>query len=500
MYGIARQHWSVYLTAIFFSIALSVWASVGNEVINPDAICYLQSAQSMPQGLRFASQLCDQAKWPFYSALIFSFARVTHFSYLHSAEMLDGIFSLISVVTFISIVRRLNGSIRTMWFAALTILLAHEFNSIREYIVRDHGFFAFYLVSVFLLLRFFEKTNLTNALSWSASLIVATLFRIEGLIFLCLLPFVALLQGSTFSQRIKSFLKLNVLSLIGLAIFVMWVVMHPKQSLDHVGRVEEIRFQLAHGYSVAADNFMTKTHVIAQQVMSQYSKHDAAIVFFFAIIGLYLWNVLQNISLIYAALTVYAWSRKLLRVEKPVRWVLWSYIAVNIAITAIFLVENMFLSKRYLIALSLMFMLWVPFALEDLYRQWQQRKWPFVIAMLLIMIWSVGGIFNLGYSKNYLRLAGEWLQTNVTQQETIYSNDYQVMYYSQHFGNDIFAKAHEYSDEHAMSEQNLKQFNYVVLRMNRNDNMTVITKDFGEPVRTFKNKRGDEVAIYKVHQ
>ncbi len=138
--------------------------------------------------------LCDQSKWPFYSVLIYAIARLTHFSYLNSAFLLNGFFTLISVLTFINLVNQLSKNQRVVWLAAAVILLAQEFNAVRTDIVRDHGFWAFYLLSVLFLLKYFRQSELNFfswpfSFGWAICLIVATLFRVEGVIFLILMPF-----------------------------------------------------------------------------------------------------------------------------------------------------------------------------------------------------------------------------------------------------------------------------------------------------------------------
>src|SRR5262249_12863607 len=163
---------------------------------------------------------------------------------------------------------------------------------------------------------------------------------------------------------------------------------------------------------------------------------DASLVFMMSIIMWYLVRVLTNLSLIYSVLVAYAIRRRLLRLSKSARLILLSYIVTNVLITSLFLAQHLFLSKRYLIALSLVLMLWVPFALDKLIQAWQSKEapaWlmPFVLSLLLIT--SLGGIFDFGYSKAYMRRAGDWLAENVPPTATLYSNDYQIMYYSQHF-------------------------------------------------------------------
>lgn len=491
MHGITRQHGTIYFTGIMISILLSCWAGIREVVINPDAICYLQSAQSMSMGISYAAHLCDQAHWPFYSAFIYLVATFTKISYTTSAYLLDGLFSLISVVSFVGIIQCLKGNTRTLWLAAAVILLAHEFNAVREYIVRDHGFWAFYLSSLLLLLNFFRTRLWVYAIAWSVSLIIATLFRIEGIIFLLALPFATVFLSS---QRLQAFCKLNAVTFVGI---ILLAAMLPHQNADHLGRLGELKFQLLHGVNTITQNFHARADILSQQLLNQYSAHDASLILLLVLAAWYLTNIIGNLSLIYAVLVVYAWCKKSMPLEKSSRIVLWSYIAVNVLITAAFLAENMFLSKRYLLALSLTLMVWVPFALNYLCQQ--SRKWPFMLAVFFMVIYSLGGIFDFGYSKKYIHDAGQWLSANTTKTNSIYSNDYQVMYYSQHFGNEIFAKASELSK--STLNDKWHQYDFLALRLNKNDVAIngVKLSEFGSPIIVFSNKRGDKVNIYKVH-
>jgi hypothetical protein len=207
--------------------------------------------------------------------------------------------------------------------------------------------------------------------------------------------------------------------------------------------------------------------------------------------------VASNLSYIYSILVVYAWARKKL-ISSPV---LWTYVLTNVLITSIFLIENMFLSKRYLIALVLTLMIWVPFALEDLLKQWKERRWPFALAIFLVLASGIGGIFHFGPSKFYIRQAGEWLATNMPEKASLYSNDYQVMYYSHQFGNQIFQLSPQYMNLQTIANQRWKQYDFVAIRFNKNDiekNAAFINEMKLTPVQVFSNKRGDQVSIYQI--
>ncbi len=497
MYGVMRYPRAVYFIAALFSILLSIWAAAKTTLINPDGICYLQSAATMPLGLSAATHLCSQAIWPFYSILLFGFVSMTKLSYPMAAFILNGFFTLISVLTFIAIVRSLTTSTRIVWLAALVVLLAHEFNSVRDNIIRDHGFWAFYLLSLFFFLQYFRQKQWHFALLWNVTLVIATLFRIEGAVFLLALPFAAWFEiKSTWLQRLRRFLRLNTITIFLGIVLLGWAMVHPQQQL---GRLNEIQFQLLHGVSALAATFNATAQALAHSVLSVYSARDAHLILTLMLVSWYTVSVSTNLSLIYTVLVVYAWWKKLARLDTAANITLWSYVVVNVFITAAFLVSHMFLSKRYLMALSLVLMLWVPFALDNLIQQWRVRKWPLILAAIFIVISAWGGIVGFGYSKQYIRQAADWLVVNAPPHAKIYSNDYQLLYHSNRFGNTIFIKGPEFADLAVIKKGKWRHYDYLALRFNKKTKDSSITKEISlVPVKIFMNTRGDEVVIYKV--
>jgi len=483
MLAVMRQRGIIYFTAALFSILLSVWAALKTSVINPDAICYLYSARAMEHGLMLATHLCDQAKWPFYSMLIFGVTKLTSLSLTASAYCLDGFFSLISVMAFIAIVNSFTHRTRIIILAAIVILLAHEFNNLRVDIIRDHGFWAFYLLSLFFALRYFMTQKGCYALLWSTSLIVATLFRIEGILFLLLFPLAAFLGTR---QRLKTFLQLNILTLFGGSILLIGLWLHPQQAL---GRLTEIPY----GAIAWIHSFQRISEALVQNVLSVYAVHDALYVAIGMMSVWYLLSVISNVSFIYAVLVLYAWWKKIAGFSRETYLVLWTYIAINVLITSVFLVENLFLSARYLVALSLVLMLWVPFSLDYL------RKWPLWLAGILVIVYGLGGIFDFGHSKKYIRESGDWLATHAAAQQKIYSNDYQLLYYSNHFGDAIFTTGRAYENINVIAQGKWRQYDYIALRLSENEwkKNAIVQEIHLTPVAVFQNDRGDQVRIYQ---
>lgn len=499
-----KENTAIYFFSIFASLLLSLWLCHREAVINRDAICYLLSAQTMGQGgLKAAMHLCGQASWPFYSSLIYLFTKLSHFSYTATAFGLDACLTSLSVLGFLLIVKELGANQRILWFAALTILLSHQFNSIREYIIRDHGFWAFYLLSVLFLLRFYRSPDWKKAAAFSMSLSIATLFRIEGAIFLLALPFsVFFYTAIPFFLRCKLFLMLNTLLFIIVFSLAFFFFLHPQETLASFGRLSEIPLQLHQGIQLIFERYAACKTAIVQHVLTSDSARDANLIFILIFIAWYVLSLIENVSWIYAALIVYAWQQKKTSFQPAAKLVLVSYLLINFLITFGFLAERLFLSKRYLIAFSLILMLFVPFALETLWREGLRSKQRllFFLAIAMIGFSSLGGLFNFGYSKSYIHEAGNWLAIHVPANASLYANDYQLMYYSAHFGNQIFSRSRTYHAQDVIAGEKWKQYDYLAFRIHKGEVdhlLSSLAQMKLTPLQTFSNQHGDRIVIYK---
>jgi hypothetical protein len=285
--------------------------------------------------------------------------------------------------------------------------------------------------------------------------------------------------------------------LLAIVLGIILIAQPPKS----LGRLDELTWQHA---VLFASVFQEKAARLATTILSIHAAGEAKDVLFFTLVVWYCYSVIMNLTVLYSVLVIYAWCKKCLITDKSNRMVLWSYVIVNIFITGLFLAENMFLSKRYLLALSLMLMLWVPFALESLIVQWRHKKVLLGLLFILMIASSLSGVFNFGYSKQYIRDAGEWVYQNVPKDANVYVNDLQVMYYTHHFGDQIFSKGREFIAQRVEKGDKWLKYNYIVLRLNKKGQGTKeAVAQLGEMkltlVRVFSNKRGDEVRIYRTY-
>lgn len=273
----------------------------------------------------------------------------------------------------------------------------------------------------------------------------------------------------------------------------MWLGLHPAQSLAQFGRLIEVMQQVTHGVGLLVTQYQTLKLNLLKHVLNAESAQNAGVMLNLMLVFMYVLNVIDNLSWLYSALAVYAMTQvvKLRQFSIP-----FAYLIINVAITFIFLLERLFLSKRYLIALSLTCMLWVPFALADWYAQRANKKYRYALylAALLMLASLIGNLVDFGTSKRYLREAGDWLAANTKEQAVIYTNDLQLMYYSKHFGANIFSAYQQYHNQ-PLQAANVKQYDYVALRVFQDE---IPSFSFSKPpLKVFHNKSGDQVVIYQ---
>lgn len=491
--GLSKQ--SIYIFAGCLSLILSFYIHFRESVINPDAICYLLSAAEAGHGVKAVMQTCGQAMWPFYSLLIFYFAKLSFLSYHTSAFILDATFTLISVLTFIKITDELGGNKIVLSFAACVILLHHDFNSVRQYIVRDHGFWAFYLLSMFLLLRFTAKKTWATAIAFGIALSIAALFRIEGAIFLLLLPWFMLIK-----KEWRGFLMLQSVPIFLLMGLLLWLLSHPQPA--YWGRLPELWQQIHHGFALIVERFHAAKLGMAEHVLTYDSAKDAGSLLIMLLVVWYVMLIVTSLSLAFTVVIGYGIYARIIRLSSRGKFVLFAYLLCNFVITVAFFLEHFFLSKRYLLAFTLTMLLCAPFVLAELYthRHVQKAKTLLSLFAFLILISALGGIFDFGYSKSYIHEAGDWLNNHVPKNARLYANDIQLMYYSQHFDKGIFA-AERSNGNLTVLNTAWQQYDYLALRLDKhsaNTAETILKQIPKTKVSQFSNKRGDTVVIYSV--
>jgi len=488
--------------AVLVSLALSVWSVYRDPVINNDGILYLSAAAAFLAGdWRGAFALYP---WPFYSWLIALTHLGTGFAFEHCAHLLNALFQAATVWAFITVVKELGADRRVMAAAALVILLHPGLNEYRPFVVRDFGYWAFYLLALLWLLRFFKRPSTGSALAWGGVMVAATLFRIEGLVILVLLPLALLFQRDVaFPTRLGRLGTAQLVTLAVLAVLLGWVLLG--HSIE-TSRLTEPAQWLQQFWRQLAGGFQQKASALSQAILNKYSMGYAVAGVLAVLVVILVTKLVVALSPLYALLALHAWRGRLVPTLAENGRVLGWLVLLQTTMVAGFLANHFFVTGRYPMALALTIMLLAPFSLVALYDGWREnqgawrrRRWLFPAVCAVLLWMAVDGLYSFGASKTYLRDAGLWLEERTPPEARLHSNSKPLTFYAGKRERN-WARGFNW-DETAQLVQDgsWRSYDYLAIAIDRKhpERLEVLQAALGrEPVARFVNNRGDQALIF----
>lgn len=467
------------------------------QPINLDGILYVTTAKVfLSEGFKSAMAVYP---WPFYPVLFATISKITHLPLESSALLLNATLTSLLVAAFVYLIKEIGGS-RTEQILGLAVILLYPFlNHVRHYVIRDFGYYAFLLCSFIFFVRYLRELSWRSALSWSVSLIFATLFRIEGAIVLMFVPLIILLKPELgFVAKLNAFLKLSTLNIIIVLMLAVYVLV--KSDYSSLGRINDLMLYMHNGFIYALNNLAEKQTVIAHQVMNPQLGESSRMFILGGLTAIFINNLFGVLGLLYVFLIIYTFVKKRVPQDSDFRLSFYAYFIVIFATLSVFLLQQFFIANRYLEPLCLLLILVVPFGLSEICAN--KKTWLFKGTCFLFLILAADSFAHLGPSKTYIVQAGDWIRQNTTQQEHIFNNDLEVAYYtgrlSTHYLKDFDGQG---SLTESLKKLDLKNYDYLVIRINHSGySQQQIALDIlkMEPVKKFKNHRGDRVLIFKV--
>jgi hypothetical protein len=487
----------VRIYAALGSLVLSAWCVFLDNVVNSDGVLYLRAAELLARGEWHAALLLY--KWPFYAVLIALVHQLSGLSFEYAAYLLNAALTALTVVMFISLVREAGGDGKVVIFAAAVILLYPALNRYRSFVIRDTGYLAFYLASLLLFVKDMKDPKWTRTLSWIATMAVAALFRIEAVVLLVALPFFHLWRQTTrVSARfvlIGAFIGGAFIALSALAWWLAGTLAMPGPG----GLIGAWASMLHVAWQSVSTLAGAKIDLIAGAFGDRYAWEFAYAVFAAALALLLVKAVLATLSPLYAVLTGHAVYRRLIFPVQSVKGLWLWLIVVHLVMLATILFVYGFLTGRFPLALSLTFMLAVPFSVVALYDGWRQgRRWLFVLVCTLALL-STLGVLSSPTSKGHIRQAGLWLRDHTPAATKLFSNDPVLLYYSGKSGSQPHAR-YAWDDTLALVKSDARfQYDYLALRIKRThlaDQAMLVQSLAREPVATFANAKGEKILVF----
>ena len=430
------------LGLIIVAIAMTITAQVQyiqHGWINPDSVLYLEAAKLLAIGELKAS--FNVFPWPLYSLCIAGVHKLSGLNIRHSAQLLSVIFFGISTASFVKIITLAGGKQRQIVAGGLVLLSAQYLvGGALEMLMRDQGFWAFFLLSLVFFINYYKKNVFADAFFWQICIIIAVLFRIEAITFLLLLPVIILFnKKSLFSTRLINLIKCNLINIalcIGIVVFLLF---NPEISTNFLGRLNEV-------FNVDIINqlfhlFIQKSRIMSSQVLGDYLEEFAVPGLILTFIYVMFLKAISATGFINVVLAVFAIKAKPSLFDNQAYKALCAAAFIATVNMALIITKVFVLSGRYVLALSFILMVFAAFYLAYLFKYLdddylkinnitRKKKW---LVMALLMLMTLGIIKNIlpkhnGY--NYMQNAVSWVKNDNVDNKPIFYDDTRARYYA----------------------------------------------------------------------
>ena len=418
------------LTAIGVLIAMQI-NYIQHGWINNDSVLYFEAARLFALGEW--QQGFQLFPWPLYSGLIALVHSISGFSLHFSAQILNVLFFGIATLSFLKLIRHCGGDNTTLLCGALLLFSSQYIvGDALQMLLRDQGFWAFFLTGLVFFVRFYRSLSWTDAVIWQLAMITAMLFRVEGITYLAVLPLAILWRpDTTLQNRGIALIKAHGINIAIMLAVAAYIGLNGL-SVQHLGRLKEIF--TPNLYQELTALFNTQSEIMATQVLGGFLDEFAAEGLILTFIFVMISKAISTTGWIAIGLATYTFKLRQRLLDRNA----WRILAVVMAIALIdmflIILKVFVLSGRYVAPLALMLILLAAFGLNELFRNLQtestKKRWLVYILVVILALGLVKNILPKRAGHNYQQDAVAWVKSHNTDNLPIFYDSSRVRYYA----------------------------------------------------------------------
>ena len=415
------------------SVALSAWCIYIDDVINNDGVEYIRAAERLALG-DWTGAL-SLYKWPFYPLFMLIVGKVTGVGYQMAGHIANSVLLSAVVALFVLTVRALGGTSRRLTLLAALVALIHPaFNEYRAFIIRDPGYLVGYLAGVYFLFRYCRCARPRYYVGVLVGFAFASLFRIEGLVFLFCSPILIVL---TRTQPVRSLgLLATFASIVGvlLATVLGWWALVPDGAVKFSILSDPVQI-ISTAWDQIASGINKKISILQQHFLGPFSARYSYLLFGLTVPMIIVSTTISQLTVPWFVLTVFG-LRNDSGFANHIQARTWiNLMLLHLMILATFVLIMLFLVDRYLLGFSVTALLLIPFVLDNVLGKlrWQDFNRLKQVLIVILLLWGVGesvsGLDNFTRHQ-HLKEAGLWLAGQTAISGSLVSNDRKVAYYA----------------------------------------------------------------------
>lgn len=470
----------IRLYIAFFGLCISLLSLCTDGLVNRDGILYIQTAQVFNESGFIAS--FNQYKWPFYSIMISFCHSITALSFEHSAYLLNIIFLLVLVDAFVQLYWEINSKIKYRWMPALIILAYTGLNDYRPMIIRDFGYWAFLFKALLYFVRANKYENLKSYTLWQIYIIASFLFRVEGFVFMLVLPLFCLVKKRTVIPFFYSVFLLLVP--FAIMIYLDW-------SGFIGGRVAEIFAYL--DVTLYYSQFLEYAQIVAQYALSHHAESNAVLFVTSGLLGVLFIQAITKLGFLYIAIGVLGKFRYNILDHFKYTFINWM-IGLSFIILFVFFGHSKVISGRYVIQITLFLLFYVTYYSECILKEIKVKErslWMIFFGSFLF-INLVIGIHHSNSNKRYIEIMGDWVKNNIPDSASMVVIDIRLYYYS----NGVFNKNIDITNK-----LTLEMYEYTLLKIKKGEKKynELIKQGKLELVHSIVGQSQDTAVLFKIN-
>lgn len=492
------------LTAIAGLIAWRVMY-IQHGWINDDSTLYFEIARRFSIGEW--QQGWELFKWPFYPLLIAMIHKATSMNLHLSAQVLAVVLFCITSFSLSKLIQLAGGERLTIICGNLLLFSStYITGDVLAMLLRDQGFWAFFLASLVFFVRYTQRYQLSDAVFWQLSIITATLFRIEGVAYAALIPLILFTQPLNWRTSFKHLVKANSVHLVLLILLALTIYSFTSVSASHLGRLNEISALLSGNDHMSISSVFTeKSAIFAKQVLGGYLEDYASFGLFITFVGIIAIKCFKVAGSLTSLLVLAARSRLFTLPNKDVQKILLAAASIAVLNAAIIIFRSFVLSSRYVIAFGFLVIIFVAFYLAQLIQARQKKQtnyWQSAIIIIASMMIFSGLIKNLANKRsdyNYEQQAVAWVKNHTDIAAHIHYDSARLRYYA----NAPWEGRNDDGNANAFIqslESNANQYDYLVMRAETDEPEKLSrlnSLSSYREIKRFSNKSGTQILILR---
>lgn len=482
------------------SILLAAWMQyIQHGWINPDSVLYFEQARRISLG-DWAGAV-KVFNWPLYGACIAAVHKITSLGIHQSAQLLNMLFFGLATASFLTIIQLAGGGTRVM-LAGTLLLFGGQYivGDVLEMLMRDEGFWAFYLTGLVFFIRYFQHNKLSDALVWQICIIIATLFRIEAICYLIGLPFcLMLIKNLSWKDRLVKLLNAYSIAIVAAIAIAIIILLNDSLRMQHFGRLQEV-FSL-NLYQEFTQKLIAQAHIMSQQVLGKYLEDFAVtgllLTFFYVMIAKTI-SATGFFAVVFAGFALKNGGENI----EPKTYTVLKTAAIIAAISmALIIIKVFVLSGRYVTGLSWILLVVGAFYFAKLHAN--KDKKLALIASLIMLALCLGFVKNIlpkraGY--NYQQEAVAWIKANNPSVKSVFYDDSRMRYYAGApfvgTGKDSWAIVTSAIQNQSIQQYDFLLINHSVEHPEREKLITEKLAQYSEVKRFFSHNTKKTVIIY----